>query len=113
MWAEIPMFRSFEKSVYTSYLHLRGEAIKMGERCAAPLARPSDGPAWTPLDSNPPRVAFISRERATGAETRAVHPHPRRRARATSHNPLALRNPPRDALRYARPPKASPVLAPG
>jgi hypothetical protein len=24
MWAEIPMFRSFEKSVYTSYLHLRG-----------------------------------------------------------------------------------------
>src|SRR6266568_7673825 len=30
MWAEIPMFRSVEKSVYTCYLHLRGRTV----RCA-------------------------------------------------------------------------------
>jgi hypothetical protein len=35
MWAEIPMFRSFEKSVYTTYLHLRGEPTSMGESVGA------------------------------------------------------------------------------
>jgi hypothetical protein len=30
MWAEIPMFRSFEKSVYTSYLHLRERTDQHG-----------------------------------------------------------------------------------
>jgi hypothetical protein len=38
MCAEIPMFRSFEKSVYTSYLHLRGGPSNMGESVCGALA---------------------------------------------------------------------------
>ena len=40
MWAEMPMFRSFEKSVYTSYLHLRGGPTNMGESVRG-AARPA------------------------------------------------------------------------
>ena len=40
MWAEMPMFRSFEKSVYTSYLHLRGGPTNMGESMRG-AARPA------------------------------------------------------------------------
>jgi hypothetical protein len=49
MWAEIPMFLSFEKSVYTSYLHLRGGPTTMVVSMRGALARPYGGPAWAPL----------------------------------------------------------------
>ncbi len=61
-----------------------GRTINKGESVRSAARRPSGGPTWTPLVSNPSRVAVISRQR--GAETRAVHPPRRLRARATSHN---------------------------
>src|SRR5512146_2171167 len=81
MWAEIPMFRSFEKSVYTTYLHLpggdRSNDGRTIERGRSPVVRRTS----VSLVSHPPCLAAISRERATCTETRAVHP-PRRLARA-------------------------------
>jgi len=66
----------------------------MAESMRGAAARPS-GPAQTPLVSNPfPRRLHFSR-RATGAETRAVHPPRRRRARATSHRRAVACNPAR------------------
>src|SRR5512133_267199 len=71
MWAEIPMFRSFEKSVYTSYLHPRGRTFNMVELEAASLASPLGGPAWTPLVPNPAPVASVLANGAARAnETR-------------------------------------------
>src|SRR6266496_1943997 len=103
MWAEIPMFRSFEKSVYTSYLHLQADRPTWPNRCAALRPGRSAGLETACVEPVAPRLHFSRRamENAPFAHLGGVaRAHPR--INGWSH---ATR---RGASRIGRPKRRSP-----